>query len=134
MSRIRSAGTTPEKRLGALLRSLLPDAEIVERSPELPGKPDFYLPALRLAVFADGCFFHRCPRHFIAPISNTEYWTAKIARNQQRDREINHALKAKGIRPLRVWEHNLKQDLIAARRQIRRALAAIQKQDAIKNN
>ena len=121
MSQIRSAGTKPEQRLGALLRTLWPDAVIIERTPELPGKPDFYLPDLRLAVFADGCFFHCCPRHFIPPVNNRDYWQAKIARNKQRDRETNRALKALGIRPVRVWEHNLRQDLTSARRQLKRA-------------
>ena len=125
MSRIRSANTAPEKRLGILLQTLFPDTDILERSPDLPGKPDFTLPALRLAVFADGCFFHRCPRHFIMPVSNADYWKKKISRNKQRDREINAALKAQGIRPVRIWEHNLRQDLTLARRQIKHACAAI---------
>ena len=128
MSRIRSAGTTPELRLGTLLRAMFPTQTIEERSASLPGKPDFYLPELKLAVFADGCFFHRCPRHFIMPANNKEYWSAKIARNRTRDREINTALKALGIHPVRIWEHNLKQDLTPARRKIRRALAAIKQQ------
>ena len=128
MSQIRSAGTKPEMRLGALLRILLPDAVIVERTAELPGKPDFYLPDLRLAVFADGCFFHRCPRHFIAPLNNRDYWQAKITRNQQRDRETNRALKVLGLRPVRVWEHNLRQDLTSARRQLKRAIRVAQTQ------
>ena len=119
MSRIRSSGTTPEIRLGMLLRLLFPEAVIEERLSTLPGKPDFYLPELHLAVFADGCFFHRCPRHFIAPSNNHEYWMVKIARNRQRDLKNNRILKANGIYPLRIWEHNLGRDLTLARRQIR---------------
>jgi DNA mismatch endonuclease, patch repair protein len=124
MSRIRSSGTTPETRLRTLLHAMFPDAVIEEHPATLPGKPDFYLPELRLAVFADGCFFHRCPRHFVLPLNNREYWTAKIARNRQRDCEIHCALKALGIYPLRIWEHNLGRDLTLARRQIRRACRA----------
>jgi len=127
MSRIRSFGTTPEKRLGALLRILFPEEVIEERSTALPGKPDFYLPRLHLAVFADGCFFHRCPRHFIAPVNNHDYWAAKITRNRQRDLQNNRLLKAKGIYPVRIWEHNLGSDLTLARRQIRRGHRAAQK-------
>lgn len=108
-------------RLGMLLRAMFPEAAIEEHLAALPGKPDFYLPELRLAVFADGCFFHRCPRHFIPPLNNREYWTAKIARNRQRDLENNRALKSLDIYPLRIWEHNLGHDLTLARRQIRRA-------------
>ena len=121
MSCIRSSGTTPEKRLAELLRLLFPEAAIEERLTTLPGKPDFYLPELHLAVFADGCFFHRCPRHFIAPLNNHEYWITKIARNRQRDLKNNRLLKAGGIYPVRIWEHNLGRDLTRARRQLRRA-------------
>ena len=127
MSRIRSSGTAPEARLGALLRLMFPDSEILERSTTLPGKPDFYLPELRIAVFADGCFFHRCPRHFIMPVNNLEYWSAKIKRNKVRDRENNRAIKALGIRPVRIWEHNLGKDVALARRQIRRAIRGARK-------
>ncbi len=120
MSRIRSYGTTPEKRLGTLLRILFPEEVIEERSTTLPGKPDFCLPHLHLAVFADGCFFHRCPLHFIAPVNNQEYWHTKIIRNRQRDLKNNRILKASVIQPVRIWEHNLGRDLTRARRQIRR--------------
>jgi len=102
---------------------MFPEAEILERSAELPGKPDFYMPQLHVALFADGCFFHRCPRHFIMPERNYDYWSAKVRRNKRRDREINKAIKALGIRPVRIWEHNLGKDLTLARRQIRRAMA-----------
>ena len=68
---------------------MFPEQTIEERVAALPGKLDFYLPELHLAVFADGCFFHRCPRHFIMPVNNKEYWAAKTARNKKRDREIN---------------------------------------------
>lgn len=120
MSRIRSAGTTPELRLGVLLRTMFPNALIQEHSPELPGKPDFYLPEFRIAVFADGCFFHRCPRHYILPLNNRDYWKAKIDRNRQRDREVDRSLKSRGIQPVRIWEHNLRKDFTQARRKIRR--------------
>jgi len=125
MSRIRSSGTTPETRLRALLLTMFPDTVIEEHSAALPGKPDFYLPDIHLAVFADGCFFHRCPRHYIAPVNNGDYWSAKIDRNRQRDRENNRKLKDLGIRPVRIWEHNLGRDLTLARRQIRRAVRMV---------
>ena len=70
MARIRSSGMKPERLLGQLLRELLPPGEeIVERPKDLPGRPDFYIPRLRLAVFADGCFFHGCPKHLRMPSS-----------------------------------------------------------------
>lgn len=106
---------------------MFPDALIIERPAELPGKPDYWLPDLRLAVFADGCFFHRCSRHFIMPENNREYWAAKIARNRESDKRNNKALRSSGIRPVRIWEHNLGEDPSPARRQIRRAYASVKR-------
>lgn len=120
MSRIRSSGTSPERRLGELLHVLFPEEAITER-PALPGKPDYFLPRLNLAVFADGCFWHGCPKHHRLPEDNRPYWEEKIRRNRARDRRASKDLRAMGVRPVRVWEHELGKDLGAARRKIRRA-------------
>ena len=129
MSRIRSTGTTPERRLGELLRLMFPDEELIEHPKDLPGKPDWWLPGLRLALFSDGCFFHKCPRHFIMPENNRAYWEPKLARNRVRDRQANAALKAQDIRPVRIWEHDLRKDLTNARRKIRRVVREQKRQN-----
>lgn len=72
------------------------------------GSPDFIFPKAKIALFADGCFWHGCPRHCIMPKSNKKYWTPKIARNKARDRAVNTRYKAKGWRVLRIWEHEIK--------------------------
>jgi DNA mismatch endonuclease (patch repair protein) len=59
----------------------------------------------RVAVFVDGCFWHACPVHGVQPQTNREYWTAKIARNAQRDQRNNVALREAGWEPIRIWEH-----------------------------
>lgn len=123
MSRIRSSGMKPERKLGQLLRELLPpDEEIIERPAHLPGCPDFFIPRLRLAVFADGCFFHGCPKHCRMPASNREYWEHKIQRNVERDQRVRRDLHLLGIYVCRVWEHELKGKATEARRKLRRAL------------
>jgi len=129
MSRIRSTGTAPERKLGELLRLMFPDEELVEHPKDLPGKPDWWLPGLRLALFSDGCFFHKCPRHFIMPENNRAYWEPKLARNRVRDRQANAALKAQDIRPVRIWEHDLRKDLTNARRKIRRVVREQKRQN-----
>lgn len=60
----------------------------------------------RLAVFVDGCFWHGCPQHFIAPQSNREWWLAKIDMNQRRDADTNALLHVAGWQVLRLWEHD----------------------------
>ena len=39
------------------------------------------------------------------PKSNVEFWTRKLARNEERDAETEHALRENGWAVIRVWEH-----------------------------
>ena len=59
----------------------------------------------RVAVFVDGCFWHRCPEHLTDPRTNSSYWAAKLDRNVARDRRNDAALEAAGWLVVRVWEH-----------------------------
>lgn len=66
----------------------------------------------RLAVFVDGCFWHGCPEHYVRPrSSNAEFWAKKLQDNVCRDARQTLRLEADGWRVLRVWEHELEQDL-----------------------
>ena len=63
----------------------------------------------KVAVFINGCFWHRCPRcNPSTPRKNTEYWTAKFARNVERDRENLEALRTEGWTVHVIWECQLK--------------------------
>jgi DNA mismatch endonuclease (patch repair protein) len=114
MAAIRSSGTSPEARLGRALGELFPRHRVVMHDAELPGRPDFYLPGLRLAIFADGCFWHGCPEHGRIPDDNRAYWAPKLLRNVQRDKEASRTLRRKGIRVMRIWEHELRTKTIDA--------------------
>lgn len=74
-------------------------------APELRTRADLVFTRSRIAVFIDGCFWHSCPAHGTRPKSNAEYWSPKLARNVQRDRETDAALEALGWQVLRFWEH-----------------------------
>jgi DNA mismatch endonuclease (patch repair protein) len=71
----------------------------------LPGRPDVAFTRARIAVFIDGCFWHRCPDHGVLPRNNREWWLAKLDRNVARDKEKDRALIESGWTPLHVWEH-----------------------------
>jgi len=73
--------------------------------PELRRTADIVFRSAKIAVFVDGCFWHGCPEHYIAPESHVEYWFEKILRNQARDRETDAALEEAGWLSLRYWEH-----------------------------
>ncbi len=106
MGRIRGRGNrTTEVRLAAIFRAH--GITGWRRQYPLPGRPDFAFPARRLAVFVDGCFWNGCPRHGTSPKGNARFWREKIARNRERDREVNRELRRRGWRVLRIWEHEL---------------------------
>lgn len=107
MTAIKSSGTAAERRLEALVADAFPRRKVIAR-PDLPGRPDFYLPGLKLAVFADGCFWHGCPQHGRVPHDNREYWERKLSRNKDRDRSVRRELRAIGVRTIRFWDHDLR--------------------------
>jgi DNA mismatch endonuclease (patch repair protein) len=64
----------------------------------------------RVAVFVDGCFWHRCPEHGNLPVANHEWWEAKLNGNVDRDRRNDQALESAGWEVIRVWEHEAVMD------------------------
>ena len=68
-------------------------------------RADIVFGRARVAVFVDGCFWHRCPEHGTSPRTNSEYWQVKLDRNVARDRRNDDALAASGWAVVRVWEH-----------------------------
>src|ERR1051325_8730822 len=91
MRSIRSQNTRPELLLYAAARQAFTGLKIVRHATDLPGRPDLYLPGLRLALFCDGCLFHGCRKHCRIPTNNREYWIQKIRRNRSRDRRVRAA-------------------------------------------
>lgn len=68
-------------------------------------KPDIVFTRKRLAVFVDGCFWHRCPEHRSEPKANGEWWRRKLDANVARDRRNDAALAGAGWTVLRLWTH-----------------------------
>lgn len=71
----------------------------------MPGTPDIALTKVRVAIFVDGCFWHRCPQHGTAPKNNASWWAKKLDENVARDRRKDLELTAMGWAPVHVWEH-----------------------------
>ncbi len=112
MSRIRSTNTKPE----IIMRSLLHRAgyRFTVNGPlnkKLPGKPDIVLPRFKTVVFVNGCFWHGHENCKISriPKTRTEWWKAKIGRNQERDAQANQALSGLGWQVVTVWECEIKE-------------------------
>lgn len=103
MSMIRAKNTGPE----IVLRRSLSQKKIrgYRLHYKLPGKPDIVFPSEKLAVFVDGCFWHKCPKCFVRPRTRRAFWNKKIKSNTKRDSIVNLLLKKSGWKVLRFWEH-----------------------------
>jgi DNA mismatch endonuclease (patch repair protein) len=114
MSAIRSHGN---KSTELLLRMVLVQRGIrgwVLHERSLPGTPDFFFPQKKLAIFVDGCFWHKCPQCGTLPKTRADFWLAKLERNRQRDKKITRLLRASGIKVVRLWEHQLQTPALRA--------------------
>ena len=69
------------------------------------GRADVVFTRAKVAVYVDGCFWHRCPLHATTPKSNREWWVAKLDANVARDRDTDARLGEAGWAVVRVWEH-----------------------------
>ena len=105
MSKVRSKDTKLELHFKKLLKGLR-----FRYQPKMFGKPDFTSKKLKIAIFIDSCFWHKCPKHFRKPNSNKSYWTSKIDRNVERAKEVNKMLKKEGWKVIRFWEHEIKKN------------------------
>ncbi len=109
MSRIRGKNTTPERYLDAMLDSARLEYRRHDR--DLPGCPDFVFPHAKVVVFVDGDFWHgwRFPRwsHKL-----DRFWKSKIMNNRARDERNFKKLARNGWRVIRIWEHQVEQDVL----------------------
>jgi len=103
MSRIRSTETKTENKLVFQLKM---NRIKFKRYPKIFGSPDFLI-GKNVAVFIDGCFWHKCPTHYRAPKNSKKFWSLKIERNVQRDNVVNSTLKKEGYKVIRFWEHDI---------------------------
>ena len=116
MGRIRQRGTAPEllvrqacRRLGMHYRT---------SNEDLPGSPDLANRSRRWAIFVHGCFWHRhagCSKA-TTPKRNSEFWSAKLERNVERDRAVRVALRRLNFRVLTLWQCEAESPAVLARR------------------
>lgn len=108
MAGVKSKGMKPEMQVRRLLHGLGYRYRL--HRADLPGRPDLVFPSRRKVVFVNGCFWHchdGCPRVRI-PVTNREYWIAKLERNHARDARNVALLQEQGWSVLTVWECQLR--------------------------
>lgn len=110
-SAFRTAGINGWRRHVGIKLELGPTVAQRLGKTHLVVRPDFVFRREKVALFVDGCFWHRCPLHSKIPENNREFWKQKLARNTERDRLSNRELRRAGWICLRMWEHDVYQNL-----------------------
>ncbi|KGP91260.1 DNA mismatch repair protein Vsr [Pontibacillus chungwhensis BH030062] len=80
---------------------------------DLYGSPDIAIKRYKIVIFLDSCFWHGCEIHGNMPKNNQEFWFHKLQRNKERDEEVNSYYFNKGWHVLRIWEHDIKSNLLS---------------------
>ncbi|MEX0622251.1 MAG: very short patch repair endonuclease [Candidatus Woykebacteria bacterium] len=109
MSQVKSRDT----KLEIKFRDLMTQSGLsgYELNGNVFGKPDIVFPRNKTVIFLDGCFWHKCPEHFVMPTTRIDFWDKKIGGNVKRDKIVDRGLKKSGWYVLRFWEHELRSDL-----------------------
>lgn len=113
MSHIKSRDTSIEVKLRKALWSK--GYRYRKNYSKLPGKPDIALTKYKIAIFCDSEFFHGKDWEVLKPRlergDNSQYWVSKIARNRERDDEINKRLLFEGWTVVRFWGKDISKNV-----------------------
>jgi DNA mismatch endonuclease, patch repair protein len=111
MKSIQGVDTVPERLVRRYLHAVGLRFRCHVRT--LPGSPDLIFPSRRIAVFVHGCFWHRHPgcRFAATPATRPEFWRAKFAANNARDRAAEDRLTSLGWQVMTIWECEAKDEL-----------------------
>ena len=95
----------------------------------VPGRPDIAYPGKKIAIFVNGCYWHRCPKCDLPlPKTNTIFWKEKFEKNVKRDKKKNDELLSLNWIVLVFWECDIKSDISNSIQKIKKVLYA-QKKD-----
>ena len=103
----KSKNTYPE----LIAQKILDDIGIKysKHEKKLPGTPDIVIEELRLVIFVHGCFWHK---HSCPEITNEDQSIIK------KDVEVIHQIIAKGYKPIILWECDLINNQIQAKKKL----------------
>jgi DNA mismatch endonuclease (patch repair protein) len=108
ISRVMSANKAKNTKPEMLLRSALWKAGLRGyrvHNKNLPGRPDISFTTKKIALFVNGCFWHRCPYcSYSLPKHNSNFWKDKFDKNIARDKRKVKELEDNGWRVITIWE------------------------------
>ena len=115
VSKVMSANKARDTRPELLVRKELYRLGLLGyrlHNKRIPGKPDISYNRYKLAIFINGCYWHRCPHCDLPlPKNNTEFWKKKFSANVNRDKVKSGQLIELGWNVLTLWECKLKENL-----------------------
>lgn len=121
MSKIRATGTDIERQLLLCVKPFWAIERYRKNLRTLPGKPDVVFLKRKIAVFADGDFWHgKDFEKWDKKIP--DFWQKKIASNIARDLTQTKALKKQGYKVIRFWGSVIKKNPRTVRAKIEHAL------------
>ncbi len=78
---------------------------------QAPGRPDIAYPGRKVAIFVNGCYWHRCPVCGPpVPKAHADFWAAKFVANKERDARATAELAKAGWTVVTIWECELRKD------------------------
>jgi len=80
-----------------------------------PGRPDIAYPGRKVAIFVNGCYWHRCPTcNPPTPTAHADFWAAKFVANEARDTRQLEELRVAGWTVITIWECAIRHDAVSA--------------------
>lgn len=78
----------------------------------LPGTPDIVYTKWKIAIFVNGCYWHRCSHcNPPTPKTNAEFWRNKFISNKERDKRVQRELIDMGWSVFIFWECKIAAEL-----------------------
>ena len=113
MAAVRQRHTKPEMNLRKALYGIGLRYRLHRK--DLPGTPDIVIVRSQVAIFVNGCFWHRhsgCSKA-TTPALRAEFWRKKFEANVLRDRKAQSRLRRVGWKVVVVWECQVKNGVLA---------------------
>ena len=90
---------------------------------KIAGRPDIAYVSKMIAIFVNGCYWHRCPKCDLPiPKSNSSFWKEKFKKNIERDKRKTKELRTLGWKVMTIWECDINKDLNKQIDKIRRSI------------
>ena len=95
----------------------------------IPGRPDIAYPGKKIAIFVNGCYWHRCPKCDLPlPKNNKDFWKEKFDKNVKRDKKKNDELLSLDWTVLVFWECDIMSNISSLVQKVKKTIYAKQKE------